>query len=98
MPLSMSSKKAVLEVHCGESEVNDTAGGAGGTTTGFVVVSEKPHPLTTASVTLYVPPAAYMCVGFCNVDVFPSPKSQLQEIGVSVEVSVNCTAVVPAHP
>jgi hypothetical protein len=39
-----------------------------------------------------------MCVGFCNVDVFPSPKSHHQDVGIPVEVSVACTATVPAHP
>ena len=57
-----------------------------------------PQGFVAVSVTAYVPATVYMCDGFCNVDVFPSPKSQLQEIGVSVDVSVNCTATVPAHP
>jgi len=36
-------------------------------------------------------------IGLCSVDVSPSPKSQSQEVGVLVEVSVNCTTsgVVP---
>jgi hypothetical protein len=47
------------------------------------------------SVTVYVPVAAYVCVGFCTVEVLPSPKSHAQEEAFA-EVSVNWAGC-PAH-
>ena len=34
----------------------------------------------TVRLTLKIPAVSKLCTGFCNVDVFPSPKSQLQEL------------------
>ncbi len=39
-----------------------------------------------------MPAAAYVCSGSRAVDVWPSPKSQAQPVGVPVEVSVKWTA------
>ena len=41
-----------------------------------VAESEHPHLLNATSVTVYVPLVEYECVGFTNVEVFPSPKFQ----------------------
>ena len=43
-----------------------------------------------------MPGVAKTCVGFCSVEVPPSPKLQLQEVGALVEVSVKAVAC-PAH-
>ena len=66
---------------------------------GFTItVSEvlEVHPpgvAVTFCVTLYVPDAVYVCEGLCSVEVFPSPKFQLQLFPPPVERSVNCVAV-----
>ena len=43
------------------------------------------------SVTLNVPAAAYAWLGFCAVEVPPSPKFQLQLVGLPVDKSVKFT-------
>ena len=50
------------------------------------------EPLLTSSVTGYGPVAAKEWTGFCDVLVAPSPKFHCQDVGLPVEVSVNCTA------
>ena len=45
---------------------------------------------------MYVPIVIYKLLGFCWVDVFPSPKSQFHEIGVPDDKSVKLVAV-PKH-
>ena len=56
--------------------------------------------LPTIKVTLKVPPVKYTCVGFCAVDVPPSPNFQFQEVSVAfaewVVKSVKVT-VLPTH-
>ena len=44
-----------------------------------VLVSVSALPFTVKA-TSYVPAIEYVWVGFCKEDVFPSPKSQLQEV------------------
>jgi len=52
----------------------------------------EPAALVAVNETVYVPDAAYACVGFSAADVAPSPKFQDQEVGEFVDASVNCTA------
>jgi hypothetical protein len=49
-------------------------------------------PLVTVRLTLKAPAVEYVCDGFSLVEVLPSPKSQLQEVGEPVDVSVKVTA------
>jgi hypothetical protein len=56
-----------------------------------------PHAFDATRVTVYVLFAAYVCVGFCTVEVLPSPKSQPQAVGVFVEASVKDTVSDPLH-
>jgi hypothetical protein len=56
-----------------------------------------PHAFDATSATAYVPFAAYVCVGFCTVEVLPSPKSQLHAVGAFVEASVKDTVSAPLH-
>jgi len=51
-----------------------------------------PAEFDAVNATVYVPEVAYVWLGFCAVDVLASPKSQAHDVGVPVEVSVNCTA------
>jgi len=53
----------------------------------FEVVSQ-PHILQTVSWTVYVPSALKTWLGFCRVEVSPSPKSQ-DQFRAFVELSVN---------
>ena len=59
----------------------------------IVEVLTHPAKFVTVSVIVYVPPAEYVCVGFCWVDVVASPKFQLYVVDavVPVEVFVNVT-------
>ena len=73
----------------------------GGVTTvsPLTVISEVaallPRWFDTVSVTTYVPSSAYVCTGFCSVEVAPSPKSQSQVVGDQVLVSSNRYVRVP---
>jgi hypothetical protein len=49
----------------------------------------EPDALDTVSVTVLDPAVSYAWLGFCNVEVAPSPKFHCHEIGDPVEVSVN---------
>jgi hypothetical protein len=51
----------------------------------------EPDVLDTVSVTVFDPAVEYVWLGFCSVDVVPSPKFHDHDVGVPVEVSVNCT-------
>jgi hypothetical protein len=55
------------------------------------VVLFDPEALVVVSVTVFAPAVAKACVGFCRDDVDPSPKLHDHDVGVPVEVSVNCT-------
>src|SRR5207249_11895394 len=74
--------------------VNAAVGGwfGGATVTVLEVLPVAPWLSVTVTVTVYVPPAAYVWAGFCDVAVFPSPKLQLQAVicpSASVLPSVN---------
>ena len=58
----------------------------------FVTGLEDPQEFVAIRVTVYVPAVVYVCVGFCNVLVPPSPKFHDQEVGDPVDVSVKVTA------
>jgi hypothetical protein len=51
----------------------------------------EPEVLDTVSVTVFDPAVAYVWLGFCDVEVVPSPKFHCHEVGDPVEVSENCT-------
>jgi hypothetical protein len=55
------------------------------------VVELTPAAFDTVKETVYEPAAAYVCVGFCWLDVLPSPKVQAHDEGEFVEKSVNVT-------
>ena len=55
------------------------------------VVLFDPEALVVVSVTVFAPAVAKACVGFCRDDVDPSPKLHDHDVGVPVDVSVNCT-------
>lgn len=55
------------------------------------VVFAEPAELATVSFIVFVPDAEKIWTGFCAEEVLPSPKSQSQEVGDPVEVSVNWT-------
>src|SRR5687767_15136709 len=64
-----------------------------GVPTVTIAVAESAQPLALAAtrLTVYVPFTVYVLEGFCIVEVFPSPKFQLQVVIVPVlieEVSV----------
>ena len=68
------------------------ATGVGFTKALSTIVSAHPPPVETIRVTGYVPAAGYICVGFCLVEVPPSPKAQFQVDIVpllTVDLSVN---------
>ena len=50
-----------------------------------------PLAFFTVSLTVYFPDLVYLCVGFLTVEVLLSPKSQDQEVGLLVLLSVNVT-------
>jgi hypothetical protein len=52
----------------------------------------EPCPLLTVKVTVFGPAAEKAWLGFRVVEVVPSPKFHCQEVGLPVEVSVNCAA------
>jgi hypothetical protein len=51
----------------------------------------EPEAFVTVKVTVPVPVDAYVWTGFCAVEVVESPKPHNQEVGLPVDVSVNCT-------
>jgi hypothetical protein len=51
----------------------------------------EPEALLTVRVTVLDPVVAKAWLGFCEVEVDPSPKVQLQDVGPPVDVSVNRT-------
>jgi hypothetical protein len=51
----------------------------------------EPEALLTARVTVLGPVVVKAWPGFCKVEVDPSPKVQLQDVGPPVDVSVNWT-------
>jgi hypothetical protein len=55
------------------------ATGFGLTVTVLVMLLVHPAAVVTVRVTLYVPPVAYVCEGFCKVLLVASPKFQLQD-------------------
>ena len=63
-----------------------------GTTVMVWLVLLEVEPLLTSNVTRYGPVAVKEWTGFCEVLVAPSPKFHCQDVGLPVEVSVNCTA------
>src|SRR5262245_56971631 len=50
-----------------------------------------PKSLEADRKTVYRPPVPYVCVGFCSVDVSPSPKSQNQLVTEAEDRSVKST-------
>jgi hypothetical protein len=58
---------------------------------------DSPRELDAVRYTQYVPGVTKVWIGFCSVDVAPSPKSHFQEEGSPVERSVNVTFR-GAHP
>jgi hypothetical protein len=48
-----------------------------------------PSSFIVVKVTVYKPGVLYRCEGFSRVDVFRSPKSHCQPVGLPVLVSVN---------
>jgi hypothetical protein len=52
----------------------------------------EPAVLVTVSVTVFVPAVVYVWLGFCDVEVPPSPKFHSHDVGDPVEVSVNWMA------
>ena len=56
----------------------------------FVFVFE-PWALVAVNATVNVPAPVYVCEGFCNVDVAPSPNVQAHDVGVPVDRSVKLT-------
>ena len=56
-----------------------------------------PAAFLTISFTVYVPGVEKLTVGFCTDCNCPLPKSQIQEVGVFIERSVNLT-VSGEHP
>ena len=67
------------------------ATGATGFTVTDLLALLVPPALLAVRVTVNVPAAEYVWVGFSAVLVEPSPKVQDQEVGEPVEVSVNVT-------
>ena len=68
--------------------------GASGENTVIVVVAgglprEQKSGNDASIVTEYTPEMVYLCEGFCKFDVVPSPKFQLQPVGLFDDVSVN---------
>ena len=62
------------------------------------VSGSDPQLLDAVSVTVYVPAAVYICDGFCELLVPPSPKLQLHDVGVPPLLwSVNDTDCWFAH-
>ncbi len=60
------------------------------------MVSLHPEALETIKVTLYTPSLAYVCCGFCNDDVVPSPNCQAHVDMLplpTVDTSFNCVAL-----
>jgi hypothetical protein len=55
------------------------------------LVAFVPAAFPAVRVTVKVPAAAYVWVGFCSVLVPPSPKFQDHVVGDPVDASVNCT-------
>ena len=68
------------------------AGAVGETVIVVLVVDVAPVAVDAVRVTVYVPASVYVVDGFCEVEVLPLPKSHDHDVGLPVEVSVNCTA------
>jgi hypothetical protein len=51
----------------------------------------EPEPLAAVRITLLGPAVIKVCLGFFSVEVDPSPKLHDHDVGVPVDVSVNCT-------
>jgi hypothetical protein len=51
-----------------------------------------PAAFEAVRLTLYVPGLVYVWLGFWALELVPSPKSQLQLVGLSVELSLKETA------
>jgi hypothetical protein len=49
----------------------------------------EPELLATVKVTVLAPAVAYVWLGFWRVEVDPSPKAQLHDVGPPVDASVN---------
>src|SRR3954470_1702353 len=74
------------------------ATGRGSTVTVLLKVLEQPAPLVTVSDTVYVPPAAYTCVGLTAGEVPASPKFHAYVVNTPVPVLLLVKLiVVPAH-
>jgi hypothetical protein len=74
--------------------VNDAVSATATVTVRVAVLD--PVPFVAVKVTVFDPAVAKAWLGFCAVEVVPSPKSQLQEVGVPADVSVNwmtCSAI-----
>jgi hypothetical protein len=55
------------------------------------VVIRLPAVFVAVKVIVYFPAPAYVCNGFCTVDVPPSPNDHAQEVGEGEDVSLNWT-------
>src|SRR5512142_198784 len=55
------------------------------------LVFDGPDGFEAVRRTVKLPVAVYTCVGFCSVEIVPSPKSQVHRFGPPAEVSVNWT-------
>ena len=64
---------------------------AGRILTVWLVLLEPELPLTVRA-TVKEETVVYVWLGFREVEVPPSPKLHCQEVGLPVDVSVNCTA------
>ncbi len=71
-------------------KVAGVAGAAGPMATLRVAVAE-PAALTAVRVTVNVPAAAYVWLGFWSELVPPSPKTQVHAVGLPLLLSENCT-------
>jgi hypothetical protein len=70
-----------LSADCAHADPNvKLADGVGCMFKGTVVVPEHPSAEVEVRTTLYIPAAAYACVGLCKVLDVASPKSQLQPV------------------
>jgi Flp pilus assembly protein TadG len=76
----------------GEAGVNVNDATTATATVTVRVVLADPVPFVAVRVTVFDPAVAKEWLGFCEVEVAPSPKFQDQAVGVPVDVSVNWTA------
>ena len=73
-------------------KVKDAVRVAAGRTFTVRLVLLEPVPLLTVRVTVKEETVVYVWLGFWEDEVPPSPKFHCQEVGLPVDVSVNCTA------